>query len=95
MKKKRGKMKNIKKTKKKIKKTKQKKTKKKTKKQFEKSTGKVRETRLRMRASKGSTLPTFCTITIVRKKRGKYAHAHTITSGSTTANVVLFVPIYY
>ena len=29
-----------------------------------------RETRLRMRAPKGSTLPTFCTITIVRKKRG-------------------------
>ena len=40
------------------------------KKQFEKSTGKVWGTRLRMHTSKGST---FCTITIVRKKRGKYA----------------------
>jgi hypothetical protein len=56
------------------------KNKKKAKKQFEKSTGKVRETRLCMRASKGSTFQHF-----VRKKRGgKYAHAHMITSGRTT-----------
>jgi hypothetical protein len=45
---------------------------------------KRRETRLRMRAPKGtpsrSRVPTFCTITILRKKvRGKSAHAHTIT----------------
>jgi hypothetical protein len=41
------------------------------------------------RATKGSTLPTFCTTTLVRKTRGKPAYAHAITSGSTTANTTL------
>ena len=61
------------------------------------NTKKRAETRLRMRALKGSTLPTFCTTTIVRKKsREKSAHAHAITSGSTTtANLFFSVTIYY
>jgi hypothetical protein len=43
-----------------------------------------------------SSVPTFCTTTIVKKTRWKSAHAHAITSGSTTtANMVLSVPIYY
>ena len=61
---------------------------------------KVWETRLRIRAPEGTPSGSrrhvyYGTTTLVRKTRGKSAHAHSITSGSSSSNATWKPLIYY